>query len=54
MRVPDEVIAYLLTHVRRDLRSLTAILDQLDRVSLETQAADHAAARARSPERLEE
>jgi len=37
MRVPDEVIGYLLTHVRRDLPSLTAILDQLDRASLEKQ-----------------
>ena len=37
MRVPDEVIGYLLTHVRRDVPSLTAILDQLDRASLEKQ-----------------
>jgi DnaA family protein len=35
MRVTDEVIWYLLTHVRRDLPSLAAILDALDRVSLE-------------------
>jgi len=35
MRVPAEVIGYLLTHVRRDLPTLTAILDRLDRVSLE-------------------
>ena len=35
MQLPDEVIAYLLTHMRRDLRSLTAILDRLDQVSLE-------------------
>ncbi len=35
MRVPQEVIDYLLTHVRRDLPTLTAILDELDRVSLE-------------------
>lgn len=35
MRVADEVIAYLLTHVRRDPLSLTAILDELDRASLE-------------------
>ena len=35
MQLPDEVVAYLLTHMRRDLRSLTAILDRLDQVSLE-------------------
>jgi DnaA family protein len=35
MRVPEEVIRYLLTHVRRDLPTLVAILDELDRVSLE-------------------
>ncbi len=35
MRVPEEVIRYLLTHVRRDLPTLVAILDQLDRASLE-------------------
>lgn len=35
MRVPDEVIGYLLTHVRRDLPTLLAILDELDRTSLE-------------------
>ena len=35
MRVPEEVIGYLLTHVRRDLPTLAAILDELDRVSLE-------------------
>jgi DnaA family protein len=37
MRLADEVIWYLLTHVRRDLPSLAAILDQLDRASLERQ-----------------
>ena len=37
MRVPDEVIRYLLTHVRRDLPTLVAILDELDRTSLEKQ-----------------
>jgi DnaA family protein len=36
MKLPDEVIAFLLTRMRRDLRSLTAILDRLDRFSLET------------------
>jgi DnaA family protein len=36
MRLPDEVVSYLLSRMRRDLRSLTAILDQLDRFSLET------------------
>jgi len=35
MRVPEDVIRYLLTHVRRDLPTLAAILDELDRVSLE-------------------
>lgn len=35
MRVPDEVIGYLLTHVRRDLPTLLAILDEVDRASLE-------------------
>jgi len=35
MRVPDEVISYLLTHVRRDLPTLVAILDEVDRASLE-------------------
>jgi DnaA-homolog protein len=37
MRVADEVIWYLLTHVRRDLPTLAAILDELDRASLEKQ-----------------
>ena len=37
MRLADEVIWYLLTHVRRDLPSLAAILDELDRASLEKQ-----------------
>ena len=36
MRLPDEVVWYLLSRMRRDLRSLTAVLDQLDRYSLET------------------
>ena len=35
MRVPDEVIGYLLTHVRRDLPTLVAILNEVDRASLE-------------------
>ena len=35
MQLPDEVIAYLLTRVRRDMRSLNAILDRIDQVSLE-------------------
>ena len=34
--LPDEVIAFLLSHMRRDLHSLAAILDRLDRYSLET------------------
>ncbi len=37
MRIPDEVVAYLLTHVRRDLHSLEAILAQLDTYSLSRQ-----------------
>jgi DnaA family protein len=37
MRLADEVIWYLLTRARRDLPSLVAILDQLDRGSLERQ-----------------
>ncbi|HEY6967199.1 MAG TPA: DnaA/Hda family protein [Burkholderiales bacterium] len=36
MPLPDEVIGWLLSRMRRDLRSLTAILDRLDRHSLET------------------
>lgn len=36
MQLADEVVSYLLTRMRRDLRSLTAILDRLDRFSLET------------------
>ena len=35
LRITDEVIWYLLNHVRRDLPSLFAILDELDRKSLE-------------------
>ena len=34
--IPDEVTAYLLTHARRDMGSLIAALDSLDRFSLET------------------
>jgi DnaA family protein len=37
MRVADEVIGYLLTRVRRDPPSLLAVLDELDRASLERQ-----------------
>jgi DnaA family protein len=37
MRLPEEVIAYLLAHLRRDLRTLGATLEALDRVSLEQQ-----------------
>jgi DnaA family protein len=36
LKLPDDVVAYLLTRMRRDLRSLTSILDRLDRFSLET------------------
>ena len=34
--IPEEVTAYLLTHARRDMGSLVAALDSLDRYSLET------------------
>lgn len=37
MRLADDVVWYLLTRVRRDLASLGAILDLLDRTSLEKQ-----------------
>jgi DnaA family protein len=37
MHLADDVISYLLTRMRRDLRSLTAVLDRLDRASLEKQ-----------------
>jgi len=37
MRLPDDVARYLLARVRRDAGSLAAILDLLDRVSLERQ-----------------
>ncbi len=37
MRLGDEVVRYLLNHVRRDLPSLGAILDRIDRLSLEQQ-----------------
>ena len=35
MRLADDLVAYLLARVRRDLKSLGAILDALDRASLE-------------------
>ena len=35
MKVEDEVIGYLLRHAERDLPSLMAVLDELDRASLE-------------------
>lgn len=35
MQLPDEVVAWLLTRMRRDLRSLTAVLDRIDQASLE-------------------
>ena len=35
MHLADEVISFLLTRMRRDLASLAAILDRLDRTSLE-------------------
>lgn len=39
VRLPDEVIAYLFSRHRRDLRYLVALLDALDRYSLETKRA---------------
>lgn len=39
MRLSDEVADYLLSRVRRDMTSLGAILDHLDRVSLERRRA---------------
>jgi len=37
LRLREEVLAYLLTHLPRDLASLNAVLDSLDRYSLATQ-----------------
>lgn len=37
MRLPPEAISYLMQRARRDLRSLGAVLDAIDRVSLERQ-----------------
>ena len=37
MTVAPGVVPYLITHFRRDMRSLSAMLDALDRYSLETQ-----------------
>ncbi|MDR2244642.1 MAG: DnaA regulatory inactivator Hda [Burkholderiales bacterium] len=34
LRLPAEIVAYLLKHSRRDMRSLVAVLDALDRHSL--------------------
>ena len=39
LRLSDEVVWYLLTHVRRDLHSLIGLLDRLDRASLEQRRA---------------
>lgn len=39
LRLAPEVTAYLLRHARRDMPSLLALLDALDRYSLETQRA---------------
>jgi DnaA family protein len=39
LRLSDEVVWYLLTHVRRDMPSLGAILEHLDRASLEQRRA---------------
>jgi len=35
-KLGDEVVSYLLTRMRRDLRSLTSVLERLDQYSLET------------------
>jgi len=35
MQMPDEVVAWLLTRMRRDMRSLNAVLDRIDQASLE-------------------
>jgi DnaA family protein len=35
LQLPEEVVSWLLTHMRRDLRSLAAILERIDRASLE-------------------
>jgi DnaA family protein len=37
LALPNGVLPYLITHFRRDMRSLSAMLDALDRYSLETQ-----------------
>jgi len=37
LRLPEEVLAYLLSHLPRDLASLNAVLDALDRHSLASQ-----------------
>jgi DnaA family protein len=37
LRLPDEVLAYLLSHLPRDLATLNAVLDALDRHSLARQ-----------------
>lgn len=39
LKLSDEVVWYLLTHVRRDLGSLVALLDRIDRTSLEQRRA---------------
>jgi len=35
MQMPEEVVSYLLARVRRDLRSLSTLLDRIDTTSLE-------------------
>jgi DnaA family protein len=39
LKLSDEVVWYLLTHVRRDLGSLTGLLEHIDRASLEQRRA---------------
>jgi DnaA family protein len=35
LQLPEEAVAWLMTRMRRDLRSLAAVLDRIDQVSLE-------------------
>jgi DnaA family protein len=37
LRIGDDIIGYILSHVRRDMGTLTAVLDALDRSSLALQ-----------------
>ena len=46
LALTEEVIAYLLQHARRDMASLIAILDALDRLFARDKAPNHPAAAA--------